>query len=65
MITVYEYIKFKCPWVIRKLNRLRIRQVARMKKYISAREIIDLMQHDRWKRVNGALRQVNSVKFFY
>lgn len=56
-MTIYEYVSYMQPEVIKELKKLYpLRVPADM--HITFRQVIALMRHPKWKRVNRRLRQI-------
>ncbi|GAV24791.1 hypothetical protein ciss_07240 [Carboxydothermus islandicus] len=66
MMTIYEYIKAKQPDVLTKLKQIglldeeNLIQRSGEEEELTTAEIISLMRHDYWKRIRGAIRQMNT-----
>ena len=65
MMTIYDYIKAKQPDVLTKLSQAGLLDEEKLRKSseegeLTTAEIISLMRHDYWKRIKGAIRQMNT-----
>ena len=65
MMTIYELIKEKQPDVVAKLRQAGLLDEENLirssyEEELSTAEIIALMRHDYWKRIRGAIRQMNT-----
>lgn len=65
-MTIYEYLKITQPEVIRQLQGMgllsREPEINKRPENLKFGEIVKLMQHDHYKRINGAIRQVYSSR---
>jgi len=61
MVTIYEYILITHPEVLVMLReaRLLIEQRPIKENDLTYADIVALMRHNHWRRVRGALRQIN------
>lgn len=64
MIKIFEYVLFKQPEVLVLLKQAGLLTDFKITRRREGRdllrsEIIELMKHDRWKRVRGAIRQIH------
>ena len=63
---IYEYLKITQPEVIRQLQEMsllsREPEIKKRPENLKFGEVVKLMQHDYYKRINGAIRQIYSSR---
>ena len=65
-MTIYEYLKITQPEVIRQLQGMgllsREPEIKKKPEDLRFGEVVKLMQHDYYKRINGAIKQIYSSR---
>ena len=63
---IYEYLKITQPEVIRQLQEMsllsREPEIKKRPENLKFGEVVKLMQHDYYKRINGAIKQIYSSR---